>query len=232
MLPIDPFHELALAASVWFLIHPLVAGSALRDTLVRRLGERGFRGVFALLSLAAFGWLLASYAGTPCVPLWVVPAPLYYLPILVVPPAFALLAGAFTVPNPTAAGGERALERVDAARGVLRITRHPFLVAVAAWALVHVVVNANLASSLFFGSFFLTALVGTRDIDRKRARLHPEAFAHFRSQTSVLPFLAILRGRNRLVLRELVVPLAVGAVLTTALLLLHETWFYVSPFPR
>jgi uncharacterized membrane protein len=184
------------------------------------------------LSLGALSWLCVSYAGTPCVPLWIVPAPLYYLPLLVVPPAFALLAGAFTVPNPTAAGSERALERDEAARGVLRITRHPFLVAVAGWALVHVVVSANLASALFFGSLFLTAVVGARDIDRKRERQNPEAFARYRSQTSVLPFAAILAGRNRLVLRELLLPLAIGAVLTFLALAFHESWFHVSPIPR
>jgi uncharacterized membrane protein len=228
----DPLHELAIAASFWFAIHPLVAGSKLREVLVRRLGENAFRGVFALLSLAAISWLCIAYSHAPCAPLWTAPRWVYYAPIAVIPPAFVLLAGAFTVPNPTAAGSERALERDEPARGVLRITRHPFLVAVATWAGVHALVNGNEASLWFFGSFLVTAVVGMRDIDRKRDRLNPDAYARYRARTSVLPFLAIAGGRNRLVLRELWLPLAIGGVLTLLALLFHDDLFRVLPLPR
>jgi uncharacterized membrane protein len=233
MLPIDPFYELAFSALIWFLIHVAVAGAApVRGALVGRLGERGFRAAFSLLSLLSLVWMCRAYARTPCSPLWATPAALYYLPLLVVPPAFVLLAGAFSVPNPTIVGKESALAAEDSARGVLRITRHPFLVAVALWSGAHVLVNGNLASLLFFGSLLLTAIFGTRDIDRKRLRHSPAAFARYLELTSVVPFLAIARGKNRLVLSELWVPLAVGAVLTLLALAFHDQLFYVSAIPR
>jgi uncharacterized membrane protein len=232
VLPLDPLHELALAASVWFGIHPVIAGSGLRPRLVQKLGENGFRGLFALLSLAALSWLCVAYSRAPCAPLWTAPRWLYYAPLALVPPAFVLLAGAFSVPNPTAAGSERALERDDPARGVLRITRHPFLSAVALWAGVHALVNGSEASLWFFGSHFVTALVGMRDIDRKRMRLNPEAYAKYRARTSLVPFAAIVTGRNRLVLRELWLPLAIGCVLTLLALLFHDDLFRVRPIPR
>lgn len=230
MLPIDPLHELAIAASIWFLIHPLVAGSSLRVKLAARLGERGFQGSFALLSLGSISWLCVAYSRAPCAPLWQTPAFAYWLPLAIVPAAFVLAAGAYTVPNPTSAGQEAALAREP--RGVLRITRHPFLVGVALWSLVHVSINGNVASAWFFGSLFLTATRGTLDIDRKRARRDPEAFARYRAQTSVVPFAAILGGRNRLVLRELWLPLLLGAVLTGIVVTFHQTWFHVSAIPR
>lgn len=231
MLPLDPLHELAIAASSWFLIHPLVAGSALRGKLVARLGERGFQVFFALLSLASISWLCAAYSRAPCAPLWQTPAFAYWLPVAILPFAFLLAAGAYTVPNPTSAGQEAALGRSEP-RGVLRITRHPFLIGVALWSGLHFAINGNVASAWFFGSFFLTATRGALDIDRKRAARDPEAFARYRAQTSVFPFAAILGGRNRLVLRELWLPLGLGALLTALVLTFHETWFYVSPIPR
>lgn len=231
LLPLDPLHELAIAASVWFLIHPVVAGSGLRAKLAARLGERGFQGFFSVLSLASISWLCAAYSRAPCAPLWQTPAFAYWLPIAIVPAAFVLAAGAYTVPNPTSAGQEAALGRGEP-RGVLRITRHPFLVGVALWSLVHFSINGNVASAWFFGSFFLTAVRGTLDIDRKRARRDPEAFERYRALTSIVPFVAILGGRNRLVLRELWLPLVLGAVLTATVVAFHQTWFHVSAIPR
>lgn len=231
MLPLDPLHEVALAASLWFLIHPLIAGSALREKLVARWGERGFQGFFSVLSLASLAWLCVAYSRAPCAPLWQAPAVAYWLPIAVVPAAFVLAVGAYTVPNPTSAGQEAALSREEPARGVLRITRHPFLVGVALWSAAHFLVNGNVASAWFFGSLFLTAVRGTVDIDRKRARRAPEVFASYRARTSIVPFAAIATGRNQLVWRELRLPLALGVVLTAIVLAFHRTWFLVSPVP-
>lgn len=39
----------------------------------------------------------------------------------------------------------------DIARGIVRITRHPFLWGVALWALVHFIVNGDLASVILSG---------------------------------------------------------------------------------
>lgn len=228
----QPLHELAVAAAVWFGIHPGISGSPLRAVLVKKLGEKAFSGLFALLSLGSLIWLCLAYSSAPCAPLWTSPRAAYFAPIAVMPPAFVLLAGAFSVPNPTSAGSERALERDDPARGVLRITRHPFLVAVAIWSAVHAAVNGNEASLWFFGSFFLTAVLGMRDIDAKRDRSNPESYARYRACTSIVPFVAIARGRNRLVLRELLVPLAVGSVLTLLALLFHDDLFRVHALPR
>ena len=231
LLPIDPLHELAIAASLWFLIHPLVSGSSLREKLAARLGERGFQGFFSVLSLASISWLCAAYSRAPCAPVWQTPAFAYWLPIAIVPFAFVLAVGAYTVPNPTSAGQEAALGRGEP-RGVLRITRHPFLVGVMLWSAVHFAINGNVASAWFFGSLFLTAARGTLDIDRKRARRDPEAFECYRARTSIVPFAAILGGRNRLVVRELWLPLALGAVVTAVVVTFHQTWFYVSAIPR
>jgi len=90
-------------------------------------------------------------------------------------------------------------EGTDLARGIVRITRHPFLWGVALWALVHLIVNGDLASFILFGSLLLLALGGTVAIDAKRRRKFAGGWAQFAQTTSSVPFAAILSGRNSMV---------------------------------
>ncbi len=226
-----PLHQLGLAAAVWVALHAGVSGSPLRWVLVRWLGERGFQALFSLLSVLSLGFFIYAFGASPCVPLWLLPRGALWLPLLIVPWAYFLLVGAFTVPNPTSVGQERLLRQAGLARGVLRITRHPFLWAVALWSAVHLLVNGNLAAALFFGALLLSAVIGTRDIDRKRALVDPRGFAQYRAETSNWPFLAILTRRNRLVLRELWIPLFAALLLTALTLIFHRALFRVSPYP-
>jgi uncharacterized membrane protein len=100
------------------------------------------------------------------------------------------------------------------------------------WASAHLAVNADVGSLLFFGSLGITALRGTFDIDRKRRRTTPAEFARFETKTSNVPFGAVLAGRNRLVLRELWLPLLLGLALTLGALALHPRVFGSSAIPR
>jgi uncharacterized membrane protein len=225
------FACLAIAAAVWFLLHALIAGSRLRGVLVRRFGDKAYRGGFSLASLGSLWWLVYAYRNAPFEQLWLTPAALYFLPLLLVPPAFVLLVGAFTVPSPTALGGEKVLAGVEPARGMLRVTRHPFLWSVVLWSLSHVLVNADVGSLLFFGSLGVTALRGSFDIDRKRRRTNPDEFALFEAKTSNLPFAALLAGRNRVVWREVWLPLLLGAGLALGAIALHPHFFGTSAVP-
>lgn len=73
-------------------------------------------------------------------------------------------------PNPFSFGGARN-ERFDPKRaGIVRVTRHPLLVALALWASAHVVPNGDLAHVLLFGVFATFAALGGRLVDRRRRR--------------------------------------------------------------
>jgi len=111
----------------------------------------------------------------------------------------------------------------DSARGIVRITRHPFLWGVALWALVHLIVNGNVASVVLFGSLLVLALGGTVSIDAKRRRLFGERWSQFATVTSDIPFAAIAAGRNRLgpALGE------IGAWRVLAAILLYGVAFYL-----
>ena len=224
------FERLALASFLWFGLHAFIAGSELRWPLSRVIGERAFQAVFSVLSLASLWFLIASYRKASFYPLWFAPQPIHWLPLAVMPLALVLLVGSFSVPNPTRVGAERVLQRTDAARGVLRITRHPFLWSVALWSGAHLLVTGHVAAILFFGSLLLTALRGTSSIDEKRRRTNKAEFARYAEITSNLPFAAIISGRNRLKWSELWVPAVIAALLTAVILHLHLRAFGFSPY--
>jgi uncharacterized membrane protein len=129
--------------------------------------------------------------------------------------------------NPTAVGGETlAGQQV---RGIQRITRHPMLWSFALWALVHVIGNGDVASLIFFGTFAISAFLGMPSIDRKLAARSPEAAAKLRAETSILPFGAILAGRNRLVLGEIGLLAPVLALIGWAVVLHFHARFFGVP---
>ncbi len=87
------------------------------------------------------------------------------------------------------------------------------------------------ASHLLFGSFAFQGLIAPLNLDRKYRKRFGAAWETFARQTSYLPFVAILQGRNRLVPGE-INWLAVGIALCLFGLALafHQAWFGASPF--
>lgn len=200
----SPLTWLILAAAAWLALHLGVSGSALRGRIVRAIGEGPFRGLFSLASLIVIAWLVMAWsAAGPVRGLWVAPHWLRVACMVSMLPALLLFVGSVSVANPTMVAGDRALGREEAARGILRITRHPMLWSFAIWALVHLVMGGTLGDLVFFGAFLAVALAGMPSLDAKIARRDPAAWARFAAATSIVPFVAIAQGRNRLVPREI-----------------------------
>ena len=88
------------------------------------------------------------------------------------------------------------------ARGVTRIIRHPVFAAFGLWGLAHALVNGYLSDLIFFGGWLIFWFVGGMHQDARKRVLEAARFAPFYAETSLLPFGAIVAGRNRLVLRE------------------------------
>jgi len=220
-----------VAAAVFFVgIHFLVSGTRWRDRLVEALGEQVYRGLFSLASAVGIVWLAIAYGRAPYANLWgqlLMLKPLA-APLLLL--AFLFIVIGLTTPSPTAAGMEGRLARDEPVRGMLRITRHPFLWGVALWALVHLVVNGDLASFVLFGSLLVLVLGGTVSIDAKRRRVFGEHWDRFARATSNVPFAAIAAGRNWFApaLREIGLWRPVLAVVVYgAVVLLHARLFGV-----
>lgn len=222
-----------LLAGFFFVgIHLFVAGTSLRGRLVAVLGERGYQGAFSLASLGGIVWLCRAWSvAEPAEPYWSLPV---FRPIVLVLMflAFQLVVIGLMTKSPTATGGEGALDDEEPARGILRITRHPFLWGVALWGLCHLMTNADPPSLLFFGALFVLALVGPSSIDAKRRLRYGERWDRFAAVTSNVPFAAIVQGRNQFRAGELgLFRIALGLALYLLLLGFHAKLFGSNPLP-
>jgi uncharacterized membrane protein len=222
-----------IAAAVFFVgIHWFIAGTELRWKIAGKIGEEAFQAIFFLLSLAGILWLVQAYRHAGYVELWGQVIGLRPLALLLMLIAFFFAVLAFTSPNPTAVRGGALLKEKDPARGIQRITRHPFLWGVLIWSLTHLVLNGDLASVIFFGAFLLLTLRGPASIDRKRKKLFGDDWDRFAAVTSNVPFQAILQRRNSLKIGELGWwRIILVLVLYGFFLHMHQTLFGVSPLP-
>jgi len=221
---------LVLAGLIWLVLHIGVSGTALRDRIAVAIGEGPFRGAFSVASIASIVFLVFAYNHAATRVFWAAPAWLIELADLAMLAACLLFVAAVSPSNPTMTGTETAFG--TAPRGMFRITRHPMLCAFGIWAGVHMLVNGDGASLLFFGVFLVTVLSGIPSIDAKLARRDPAKWAALSGLTSAVPFAAILAGRNRFVAREIGwrSPL-LSLVLWLALIALHPVVIGVSPLP-
>lgn len=217
---------LLAAALLWVGVHVGIAGTAVRGQLAAKLGEAGFRITYSVISVVSITLLVMAWQAAPYVPLWSIPGWFRWVIALLMLPVLLLFVASVATPNPTAVAG-----KLDAAgpRGIQRITRHPMLWSFAGWAALHLLAKGNLAGVFFFGAFLVTSLVGMPSIDRKLAAREPEMWARLAPTTSVLPFLAILVGRNKLVLEEIPrLVWIIGGVAWVGLLVAHP-WIFGYP---
>jgi uncharacterized membrane protein len=224
------FMGMLIAATAFFLlIHFGVSGTRLRDVAVARIGEGRYRALFSLASVAGIIWLGRAYGQAPTIEVWGRLDALQPIAMALVLVAFLFAGIGLATPSPTRVGMEsRLAQGADMARGIVRITRHPFLWGVAFWALVHLIMNGDLASMILFGSLLLLALGGTASIDAKRRRNFGDPWRQFAHATSNVPFAAIAAGRNALgpALREIGILRPIGAIAAFALLFaLHGRLF-------
>jgi uncharacterized membrane protein len=118
-----------------------------RGRQVARLGEQRWKGIYSLVSLAGFVFLVWGYGMARAEPvlLWNPPVWTRHLAALLTIPAFILLVAAY-VPG----------TRIKAA------VKHPMVLGVKVWAFSHLIANGTLADVLLFGSFLVWAVVDYR----------------------------------------------------------------------
>jgi uncharacterized membrane protein len=223
--------SLVLAALFFAGIHLGIAGTAMRDRAIGILGKNGYTASFAVASIIGLGWLVTAYNRAPyLVTTWGMLE--WWKPIAIVlmlPAALLVVIGLMT-PNPASVAQEGRVGQPP--QGIVRITRHPFLTGVGLWALVHLIGNGDFASLIFFATWAIVALAGTVSIDAKRRRLLGAAWEPLAAQTSIVPFAAIAKGRNRFIPREIGLWRWAIALLAYALMLGgHEPVIGVTPFP-
>jgi uncharacterized membrane protein len=218
----DSTLHLVLATIVFLCVHVLPS-TPLRALAVRLIGERPYLGLFSLLSAAGLVWMSVAYGRAPMEALW--PAQ-HFVPVFVLPFAFVLLACGLLARNPALTGQAGVLKHGDAARGILRITRHPVMWAIMLWAGAHMLAVGSLRSVVFFGGLLLLAAAGTTLQDARKAKALGDDWKRFAASTSNIPFVAIAQGRTKLVWKEIGWSRpAVGLVLFGVVLYFHS-WLF------
>jgi uncharacterized membrane protein len=175
--------------------HFVLSWPPARARLVTAMGEKPFQGVYSLVSLLFLGWVIMAYRHAPVVGLWDLGLLGRAIAVTLMPVALVLAVVGLTTPNPTAVGGERLGDANRAVRGIVTITRHPFLWGAALWALVHLAANGDAASTILFGGILVLALFGMAAIDHKRALRMGDAWRAIAAKTSAVPFAAAAAGR-------------------------------------
>jgi uncharacterized membrane protein len=228
--------NLLAAATFFVLLHLVVSGTGVRDSLTRIMGQGPYMGAFSLASVAGLTWLGFAFAGSRAAAwnasYWDITSITRHIQLGLMLAAMLLIVPGLTTPNPTSVRQEAALDRPDVIKGMLRITRHPFLWGVAIWAAGHLLVNGDRASLVLFGSMLVLALLGTTSIDAKRKRALGATWDAFAAQTSNVPFAAILAGRQSLKLGEIGWwRIALAMIIYAALLFGHPYAFGVRALP-
>ncbi len=221
--------ELILAAVCFAGSHVLLSSARVRGPLARALGEWPFVGLYSVVSLGLFVWLVGAYGDAPFVELWAAPTGVKYLALAVMVLASVLVAGGLSLASPTGVSLKPAAAGAPLP-GIFKVTRHPLLWGIGLWAFVHLMANGDLASLIFFGSLGVLALGGTVLIDRKKRTTMGGDWRAFAGATSNVPFAAIAAGRTRVSLKEIGYGrLVAGLVLYMVLLLGHEAVIGVAP---
>jgi len=224
--------NLALAAAFFLGTHAGIAGTRLRFVIIERIGNRSYVVLYSVLSTVGTVWLFTAYLTAPYVELWGQVAGSGFVVLFTMFFSFLFLVLGLTA-RPATLFGEQALDyTLKDVTGVVRITRHPILVGLLIWSITHMIVNGDVAALILFGGLtFLTALgIGSMEA-KHRDRLGDE-WVDVARHTSIVPFAAIARGRNRLVMREIGWRRLLGAILIFVVMLdLHVRIIGVSPLP-
>jgi uncharacterized membrane protein len=214
--------EFIAAFAAFFLTHSIPIRPPVRPWLQARLGRAGFGLAYSALSLGVLAWLIGAAGRAPYVPVWHWTPWQNHVPLAIMLPVFLILALAVARPNPFSFGGVRN-DRFDPDRpGIVGLTRHPLLLALALWAAAHVVPNGDLAHVILFGTFAAFALLGGRLVDRRKRREMGGDWDRLEAaRRAAPPRPASWRGA--------LARLAAGVILYAGLLWLHPYLFGVSP---
>ena len=136
-----------------------------RTRMLARLGERGWKGLYTLVSLVGFAlivWGFARARQSPVV-LWTPPRGMAHLAALLMVVSFVLLVAAYVPRN-----------------AIKARLHHPMVLGVKTWAFAHLLANGTLADVVLFGAFLAWAVAdfaSARRRDRAQAVVYPPGTA-------------------------------------------------------
>jgi uncharacterized membrane protein len=164
----------------FFIIHSVsIVNEPWRDRMVAKIGEWPWKGLYSMVSIAAFVLIVWGYGLARQEPLVLYTSPhwLRHVTLLLMVPVFPLLLATY-LPG-----------------YIQRHTKHPMLAATLLWGFAHLLVNGTLADLLLFGGFLLWALTDRLSMRRRRQRPLPFTLkAKTNDATAVIIGLLIYAG--------------------------------------
>lgn len=132
-----------------------------RTDTIARIGEKPWKAIYALLSIAGFVLIVIGYGAARQSPVVLYSPPVWtrHLAALLTIPAFVLVVAAYVKPN-----------------SIKRAVGHPMVAGVKIWAFAHLLANGTLADVLLFGSFLAWAVlsfIAARRRDRAAGAVYP-----------------------------------------------------------
>ena len=251
----QPALALAVLLALFGVTHIGLASHRVREPMEQRLGAWRFSLLFSLIAALSFSALVTYYArhrfeGVAGPGIWLLHGDLgsdpvgsdatatgqpgQWFPILVSLARWSLMtivgAGVVLIVCGLASYPRSAhalfQHETPAPYGIARITRHPFLVGLALFALAHALLATRLVGTVFAIGLGAVALLGARHQDAKLLARRGAPYASYLQATSTIPFAAIRQGRQRVVWKELSAGIvATGIALSLALRAVHGDIF-------
>jgi uncharacterized membrane protein len=123
-----------------------------RAVVITRLGESGYKVVYALVSfagLALIAWGFSLYRATEWINVWYPPVAMRHITLALMLPAVILVVASYIRGN------------------IYLKLKHPMLAGVKLWALLHLLANGDLGSIILFGSVLAWAVYDRISLKRR-----------------------------------------------------------------
>ena len=224
----QPTLIIALLSALFVATHIGMATARTRAWMVSRLGEKRFVVLYSAVASAQFGLLLAYYAahrfdGAAGLRLGAAPAIRWAL-IAVIAVGITLMGGSLAgyPDSPFSPLAHNFREPY----GIERITRHGFSAGTFMLGGAHALLASHLNGTIVFSSLAVLAVAGARHQDGKLLQRGGEAYKHYLETTSMVPFAAIVSGRQRIAWPELPIRvLTIAFAVAVTLRLIHD-WIF------
>jgi uncharacterized membrane protein len=215
-----------LIAVLWIAFagsHMVLSSRSLRPKVIAALGDDfRFQGLYSLVALGIFVPLVTIYfrhkhEGPYLGRLIETPA-LRWLIFIAMGATFAMAVAGLVRPSPASV-----VPGAAEVRGIYHVTRHPVLMALGLYGLLHLcVVSINATELAFFAGFPLFVWIGAQHQDQRKLATNPD-FKRFYEATPFLPFsrpAGVLTA-----LREQPIPIALGIAITVVIRWFHPMLF-------
>jgi uncharacterized membrane protein len=204
--------------------HMALSGRSLRPKLIAALGDEfRFQGLYSAVALGIFVPLVTIYfrhkhEGPYLGTLATIPG-VRWLVYAGMGAAFALLVAGLARQSPASI-----VPGSTEVRGIYHVTRHPVLMALGMFGLLHLCVVALNATELaFFAGFPLFVAIGARHQDQRKLASGGEQFRRFHEATPFVPFSR--PAGVAAALREQPIPIALGVGIAALVRWFHPALF-------